>query len=59
MYNSAIQIQVPKDTNLGSYIKKHAVGDSPTAFLSKKEHDIAFLRFFYSRIFYFMGSSRV
>jgi hypothetical protein len=38
MYNPATQVQVPTDTNLGSYFQKikSAVGASPTAFSLKK-----------------------
>jgi hypothetical protein len=39
MYNPATQVQVPTDTNLGSYFQKTkiTVGASPTAFPFKKK----------------------
>jgi hypothetical protein len=49
MYNSATQVQVSIDVNLGSYFQKNkiAVGASPTAFpLKKKQYHIVESRYY-------------
>jgi hypothetical protein len=37
MYNPAIQVQVPKNKDLGYYYFLKVVGSSPTAFYKKKD----------------------